>query len=101
MFTRKPIKCKKKTTKHFKWLRGALFGGFVATIITLLFAPKSGKQTRRRFNRIRSSSQTQGKTLIKNSKNHARIFANHAKTLAKNLSKEIKAFAKSLANSDQ
>nr|WP_213318659.1 YtxH domain-containing protein [Chlamydiifrater volucris] len=100
MFSRKPQKCK-RPTKHFKWLRGALFGGFVATIITLLFAPKSGKQTRRRFSKIRNSSQHQGKTLIKNSKNHARVFANHAKVLAKNLSKEIKIFAKSISNSDQ
>lgn len=77
---------------HFRWLRGVLFGGVVATLATCLFTPKTGLQIRRKLHRVKDTSAKQGKTLIKNSKRHTKEFAVQTKVLAKNISQDVQNF---------
>ncbi|AFS24587.1 YtxH domain-containing protein [Chlamydia psittaci] len=86
----------KKTCKRWRWLRGVIFGGFIATLLTCLFTPKSGVQLRKKLSRVRTSGTKKGKTLFKHSKEHTKAFAQQTKTLAKNLTKEIKDFTKAI-----
>ncbi|EPP35397.1 ytxH-like family protein [Chlamydia ibidis] len=92
----KDNKNKKGKCKRWRWLRGVLFGGFIATLLTCLFTPKSGVQLRKKLLRVRTSGTKKGKTLIKNSKQHTKAFAQQTKTLAKNLTKEIQDFTKAI-----
>ncbi|AEB41505.1 YtxH domain-containing protein [Chlamydia pecorum] len=90
---RKPKKVKRK---HFSWLRGVLFGGILATLLTSLFTPNSGSQLRKKLTKFKNSGTKKGKTLIKNSKQHTEAFAKQTKQLAKNIAREIKEFAQSM-----
>ncbi|WP_348663746.1 YtxH domain-containing protein [Chlamydia vaughanii] len=89
-------KPKKKTCRRWRWLRGVLFGGFIATLLTCLFTPKSGEQLRKKLSRVKTSGTKKGKTLFKNSKQHTKHFAQQTKVLAKNITKEIHDFAKAM-----
>ncbi|KDU80753.1 ytxH-like family protein [Chlamydia muridarum] len=78
------------------WLRGVLFGGILATLLTSLFVPKSGIQLRKKLLRVKTSGTKKGRALLRNSKHHTREFAEQTKTLAKNISKEIQDFTQSI-----
>ena len=95
----KNYKSKRKSPcKRWRWLRGVIFGSFIATVLTCLFTPKSGEQLRKKLLRVKTSGTKQGKTLLKNSKQHTRAFAQQTKLLAKNISKEIQDFTKAMIN---
>lgn len=87
---------KAKKNKCCLWLRGVLFGGFLATLLTSLFLPKSGMQIRKKLLRVKTSGTKKGRALLKNSKHHTREFAEQTKLLAKNISKEIQDFTQSI-----
>ncbi|WP_201456685.1 YtxH domain-containing protein [Chlamydia sp. 17-3921] len=94
MFGNNYRKPKKSKHKRFRWLRGVVFGGILATLLTSLFTPRSGLQLRKKLSRVRYSGTKKGKVLLKNTKQHAKTFAKQTKLLAKSISKEIKEFAK-------
>lgn len=77
---------------HCRWLRGVLFGGAIATLVTCLFTPKSGVQIRKKLHKVKDASTKQGKHLLKNSKRHTKAFAVQTKSLAKNISKDVQNF---------
>ncbi|MBQ8498540.1 YtxH domain-containing protein [Chlamydia sp.] len=87
---------KPKKNKCCLWLRGVLFGGVLATLLTSLFVPKNGSQLRKKIFRIKTSGTKRGRALLKNSKHHTREFAEQTKILAKNISKEIQDFTQSI-----
>lgn len=87
---------KKAPRKRFRWLRGVIFGSFIATLLTCLFTPKSGEQLRKKLLRVKTSGTKKGRTLLKNSRRHTRAFAQQTKLLAKNISKEIQDFTKAM-----
>lgn len=93
MFRNKKLKRK---SAHFRWLKGVLFGGMVATLITCLFTPKTGAQIRKKLYKFKNTGAKQGKVLLKNSKRHTKAFAAQAKQLAKNISQDIQDFAQNI-----
>lgn len=86
----------KRKPVHFRWLKGVLFGGMIATLVTCLFTPKSGAQIRKKLHRVKDTSAKQGRVLLKNSKRHTKAFAAQTKQLAKNFSKDIQDFAQNI-----
>lgn len=94
-------KPKKKTCKRWRWFRGVLFGGFVATLLTSLFTPKSGEQLRKKILKVKTSGIKRGRILFRNSKQHTYQFAKQAKILAKNISEEVQSFTKSFLNENK
>ncbi len=87
---------KKRKGKSFRWLRGAVFGGCLATVLTGLFTPKSGPQLRKRLAKFRQVSLKRSKSLVKNSKQHTKSFIKQAKNLMHSLKEEIKDFVDSI-----
>ncbi|ANH78333.1 YtxH domain-containing protein [Candidatus Chlamydia sanziniae] len=94
-------KCKKIKNKRCRWLRGVLFGGLIATLLTCLFTPKSGIQLRKKISKVKNTGAKKGKTLLKNSKQHTKAFLQHTKLLAKNISKEVKNFSKAIIDENK
>lgn len=93
MFGNRPPRRK---SVQLRWLKGVLFGGMMATLVTCLFTPKSGAQVRRKLHKVKDTSAKQSKLLFKNSKRHTKAFAAQTKQLAKNISKDFQDFAQNI-----
>lgn len=83
------------------WIKGALFGGVSASIIALLFAPKTGKQIRKKFNGFYHSTSKTSKDFFRNSQKQAKSFIENTNNLAKNFSKEIKDLTQSILDDQE
>ena len=93
--------CNHKHSSCISWIKGALFGAIGASIIALLFAPKAGKQMRRKFNGFYHSTTKTSKDFFKYSQKQAKSFMEHTNNLARSISKEIKDLAQSILDNKE